>query len=222
MKTRSGVLVLALALLLSGCSKFSSSDGKSTTKTTEAGEVGAGLGVEPTQPVVTRPGVTTTAAADPCTTKPRSTTVVRDNRLKMVLNVSGVCFKHADDIALSLVVTNTSSAPIHYDPNQVTMFTIKAPTGEQKRRWEDTNCVPPTGGGHEPALTIAPGQSVTFSDTYPAPKSVSDRESCRRLQTGGYDVQAELLVCDESYVDGYCDISKDTQFRADPVNITLS
>jgi hypothetical protein len=219
---RSGALLLAVAFLLTGCGKFSSSDGKSATNTTEPGEVGAGLGVPTTQPVVTRPAPTTTAAVDPCKTKPRSTTAVRDNRIKMVLSVTGVCFKHADDFGLSLVITNTSSAPIHYDPNQITVFTIKAPQGEQKRRWEDDDCDPPSSGGHEPALTLAPGASVTLSTTYPAPGNATDRESCRRLETGGYDVQAEFLVCDESYVDGYCDISKDTQYRADPVNITLT
>lgn len=224
------VIALALALLLSACGKFSSSDSdrSASSGTTEPGEVGAGLGVASTQPLVTRAGAVTTAApsapaaTDPCKTKPSSTTVTRDSRLKMVLNVSGVCFKRADNIGLSLVVTNTSSQTINYDANQRNFFTIRAPQGEQKRRWEDDDCVPPTGDGQKRALTLAPGATVKFETLYPAPQSVANRESCRRLETGDYDVHATFLVCDESFQDGYCDIAKDTQYRADPVNITLA
>lgn len=147
---------------------------------------------------------------------------MRDNRLKMTLSVTGVCFKHSDDFTMSLVVTNTSSTPIHYDANQTNFFTVRAPAGEQKRRWEDDDCVPSTGNGQKTALTLAPGASATFTAVYPADKSVGKRESCRRLETGGYDVHATFLVCDESYEDGYCDIAKDTQYKADPVNITLT
>ncbi|MDP1794466.1 MAG: hypothetical protein Q8K63_10055 [Acidimicrobiales bacterium] len=219
---RRGVLVTAFVLVLAtsgACGKFSSSDSANdSTDTTEAGEVGAGLGVPSTQPLVTRPGAVTTAApvaADPCKTKPSSSTATRDNRLKLVLNVSGVCFKQADNIGLSLVVTNITSSVVHYDPNQLTIFTIKAPQGEQKRRWEDDDCAGRTAE-RKRALDLAPGASVTLSTTYPM------TESCRRLETGSYDVQAVFLVCDDGYDSGYCDTAKDTQYTAQPVNITLS
>ena len=217
---RLGVLITALVLVVSGaCGKFSSSDSASdSTDTTQADEIGAGLDVAPTQPVVTRPGAVTTApvaAADPCKTMPSSSTVTHDNRIKLVLSVSGVCFKHSDNIALRLVVTNTSGSVIHYDPNQITVFTIKAPQGEQKRRWEDDDCATHTAD-IKGARDIAPGASVTLTTTYPT------GEACRRLETGAYEVQATFLVCDESYDSGYCDTAKDTQYRADPVTITLS
>lgn len=219
---RSGVLVVALALVLAGCGKFSSSDSKSSTSTTAAGEIGGGLGIDTTQPAVTQAGpAPTAAAADPCTTKPRSSAVVRDDRLKLALNVSGVCFKHSDDFTVSLVVTNTSSEVVHYDPNQRTVFTIKAPAGEQKRRWEDSQCQTRTAD-IKPARDLAPGASVTLTATYPAAKDLSNRETCRRLETGDYEVQATFLVCDASYQDGYCETAKDTQVQADPVTITLA
>ncbi len=229
---RLGVLVIALALVSAGCGKFGSSDSKSASSsdTTAAGEVGAGLGVDTTRPYVTRPGVTTqpgapqsrtTAPVDECKTKPTSSTAAYDNRIKMVLSVSRVCAAHADDIGLSLVVTNTSSEVIHYDTNQLTIFTIKAPIGEQKRRWEDDDCKTGTAEKRR-AADLAPGASITLGTTYPAPKDVATRETCRRLETGGYDVQALFLVCDASYQDGYCDIAEDTQYKANPVNITLT
>jgi hypothetical protein len=214
---RVGVIGLACLLALSGACGGGSSD-----EQPEPGGVGAGLQARTTLTGVTQPSATTrvTAAADPCATKPTSTSVVRDNRLKMVLSVSGVCFDSAADIGLSLVVTNTSSSVIHYDPNQLTVFAIRAPRGEQKRRWEDDDCATRTAEKKR-ALDLAPGASVTLATTYPAPANVADRDSCRRLETGDYEVQATLLVCDESYEDGYCDTAKDTQYQADPLTITL-
>lgn len=120
-------------------------------------------------------------------------------------------------------VTNISSAAFHYDKNQAQFFSLLAyPTGSGRLRWEDTSCQPPSRDRNAPAGTLAPGDSLNFSTLYPAPKSVAEREKCRRLQPGGYQAKAVFLVCDgDAYTDGYCDISKDTQFQAHPVLMTV-
>lgn len=221
---RTGALITACAFVLSGACGFSSSS-DSSTATTEPGEIGAGLNAPTTGAPVTQAPATTAAqapaAADPCKTRPTSSTVTRDDRIKLTLSVSRVCASKGDDIGLSLVVTNTSSSVIHYDPNQLTVFVIRAPQGEQRRRWEDDDCATRTSEIKR-AQDIAPGASITLNNTYPAPASVGSRESCRRLEGGDYEVHATILVCDESYQDGYCDTAKDTQYTATPVRITVS
>jgi hypothetical protein len=206
------------------CGRFSSGKSSPTTLLGDGTGVGAGL----TTPTTTPPPVTTAKPAATTTPAPKcpysdpNSEIVYGNRIKLDLTLSPLCPKHADDIALTLKVTNVSSAVVHYDKNQSQFFSLLAyPQGSGRIRWEDTNCQPATGSGTTPAGDLAPGASLTFNGLYPAPKSVGDREKCRRLEAGGYSGNAVFLVCDDSYTDGYCDISKDTQYKAQPVLIDV-
>ena len=215
-------LVFALVALTAGCGRFSS--GKSSP-TTLLGE-GEGVGAEIVELSTTVP---TTTSIPPATTSPRFVCPYKDptsvieygGRLRLSLTVSALCPKHAEDIALTLKVTNISSTAIHYDKNQAQFFSLLAyPPGTGRSRWEDTDCQPPSRDRNAPAATLNAGDSVTFSTTYPAPASVATREKCRRLQNGDYDANALFLVCDSAaYTDGYCDITQDTQYKAEPVRI---
>jgi hypothetical protein len=217
-------LFCAAALLASGaCGRFGSN--KAATPTTLLGDgVGSGLTVPTTAapaPATTAKPATTAAPAPKCPYTDPTSEIAYANRLKLTLTVSTLCPKHADDIGFTLKVTNVSSEVVHYDKNQAQFFSLLAyPQGTGRRRWEDTNCQPPSRDRNAPAANLAPGASVTFDTLYPAPKSVSDREKCRRLEAGGYQAHAVFLVCDAAaYTDGYCDISKDTQYTAEPVTI---
>jgi hypothetical protein len=203
------------------CGKFSS--GKAAP-TTLLGGVGAQLTVPPTAPAPT-----TTAKPAPTTVPPPkcpytdpSSEIVYGNRIKLDLTVSILCPKHSDDIGFTMKVTNVSTQVVHYDKNQSQFFSLLAyPQGTGRIRWEDTNCQPATGNGTTPAGDLAPGATLMFTGLYPGPKSEADREKCRRLEAGGYSANALFLVCDSSYNDGYCDITKDTQFTAQPVRIDV-
>jgi hypothetical protein len=218
-------LLCAAALVTSGaCGRFGSS--KASAPTTLLGDgVGSGLTVPTTTaapPTTAGKPAATSSPAPKCQYTDPNSEIVYANRLKLALAVSTLCPKHADDIGFTLTVTNVSSEVVHYDKNQAQFFSLLAyPQGSGRLRWEDTNCQPPARDRNAPAANLNPGQSVTFSTLYPAPKSVSDREKCRRLEAGGYAANAVFLVCDNSYTDGYCDISKDTQFTAEHVLIDV-
>ncbi len=215
-------LAVALALLLGACGRFSSSDSTDTSATTAPGEIGAGLTVPAAPTTVAGTKATTTLAKAKCPNTDPTSEIRYDRGIAIELTVSTLCPAHASDIGFTMKVTNTSSEGVHYDVNQAQFFTIRAPRGEQKRRWEDTDCARPTGDRNKPAATLAPGATITITGMYPAPPSVTNREACRRLETGNYDAGGVFLVCDDAaYTDGYCDIAKDTQFFAQPVRITL-
>ena len=220
-----GLICVGALVLTGACGKFGS--GKASPTTLLGG--GSGVGADLTTP--------TTAAPPPTTAKPAVTSppapkcpysdptseIVYGNSVKLTLTVSTLCPKHIDDIAFNLKVTNVSNEVVHYDKNQAQFFSLLAyPTGSGRIRWEDTNCQPPPRDRTAPAGNLSPGQTITFDGLYPAAKSVGDREKCRRLEAGGYSANALFLVCDaDSYTDGYCDISKDAQYTAQPVLINV-
>jgi nitrite reductase/ring-hydroxylating ferredoxin subunit len=219
-------LLLALVVLTAGCGRFGSA--KKSSSTTLLGDgVGSGLSVPTTAttaaPVTTAAGKTKATVAACPHTDPTSE-IEYGGRLRLSLTLSVLCPQHADDIAFTLKVTNISSAPVHYDKNQAQFFSLLAyPSGSGRIRWEDTNCQPPSRDRNAPAATLNPGESITINTLYPAPKAVADREKCRRLQAGDYDANGLFLACDgEAYTDGYCDISKDTQYKAQPIRITVA
>ena len=180
-------LIVALALVFGGCGRFSSSSSSESSGTTVPGEIGVGLTV-PTSPTTSSPArAATTQPASRCAHSDPTSEIRYDRGLTIELTVTPLCPAHADDIRLTMKVTNTSGSAIRYDVNQTQFFTIKAPRGEQKRRWEDTDCNKPTGGGDKPAATLAAGASVTIAGTYPAAAGVANREMCRRLELGAYD-----------------------------------
>lgn len=217
-------VVFALPVTLGACG--GGGDKKSTATTLlGGGDVGSDLAV-PTTPAPTVAPVTTaapvTASGPACPRTSGSSEIVFESGLKLALSVSKTCPKVGEDITLTLNVTNGSNAVVHYDPNQAQMFTIKAPPGEQRPRWEDDDCNPPTGDRNKPAVSINAGQTTTFKTTFPGPAGAATREKCRKLVAGSYDAMALLLVCEgAAYVDGYCDLSKDAQYNAEPVRLTL-
>jgi hypothetical protein len=223
-------LLCALALVMTGaCGRFGSSNKSSSSSDTTLLGDGEGVGAGLTTPSTTAPTTTakpgpTTPAAPKCPYSDPTSEIVYGNRIKLTLTVSILCPKHADDIALTLKVTNVSSAVVHYDKNQQQFFSLLAyPTGTGRLRWEDTNCPVPNGNGTTPAGNLNAGEAITFSGLYPSLKSYSgDREKCRRLEPGGYSAKAVFLVCDgDAYTDGYCELSKDTQFQAEPVLLNV-
>lgn len=222
---RCRVLVCAAALvaLTAACG----GGGGSSSPTTLLGEggVGAGLTTPDSEPVATTeaPPVATTEAAAKCPHTDPVSEIEYGGRLRLRLTVSALCPSRAADIALTLKVTNISNQAITYDRNQAQFFSLLAhPAGSGRIRWEDTNCEPPSRDRNATAGTLAAGASLTFNGLYPAPTSVGDREKCRRLEPGGYAAHAVFLVCEgDAYVDGYCDISKDTQFKAHPVLVEV-
>ncbi|MEY2425250.1 MAG: hypothetical protein QOI61_822 [Actinomycetota bacterium] len=217
-------LLVALALATSACGLFGSNKPTPTTLLGEGDGVGAGLTTPTTAAAaVTTAKPTVTAAGFVCPHKDPTSEIEYGGRVRIALTVSKLCPSRAEDITLSMKVTNISGAAFHYDKNQAQFFSMLAyPSGSGRLRWEDTSCQPPSRDRNAPAGTINPGESVNFSTLYPAPKSVADREKCRRLQSGGYQAKAVFLVCDgDAYTDGYCDISKDTQFQAEPVLMTV-
>jgi hypothetical protein len=218
-------LLLVLAVVTAGCGRFGSNKTTATTLLGEGEGVGAGLTTPTTRtpPVTTAPGKTTATVAA-CPHKDPTSEIEYGGRLRLTLTLSTLCPAHADDIGFTLKLTNISSSPIHYDKNQAQFFSLLAyPSGSGRIRWEDTNCQPPARDRNAPAATLNAGESTTITSLYPAAKSVADREKCRRLQAGDYDANALFLVCDDAaYTDGYCDISKDTQYKAQPVRITVT
>jgi hypothetical protein len=189
---------------------------------------GDGVGANLTAPTTgsispTGAPANTTAAPNPCPYSDPVSEIEYGGRLRLTLTVSALCPRFAEDITLTLKVTNISQATVNYDKNQAQFFSFFAyPKGSGRRRWEDTNCQPPSRDRNAPAATLNPGQAVTFSTLYPAPKSVANRETCRRLEIGGYEANAVFLACEgDAYVDGYCDIYKDTQYKAQPVRIDV-
>ncbi|HVT78589.1 MAG TPA: hypothetical protein VHD87_16235 [Acidimicrobiales bacterium] len=225
MKRILGLLCVAALVLTGACGKFSTKKASTTTLLGDGTGVGSGLTVPTTAVPVTagRSATTAAPAAPKCPYTDPTSEIVYSNRIKLTFTVSTLCPKHADDIAFNLKVTNVSSTVVHYDKNQSQFFSLLAyPQGSGRIRWEDTNCQPNTGNGQTPAGDLAPGQTLSFDGTYPAAKSVGDRERCRRLEDGGYSANAVFLVCDDdAYTDGYCDISKDNQFKAEPVLINV-
>jgi hypothetical protein len=226
LKSRGVILCVIAGVLLSGCGKFSSSNG-SATPTTAPGEIGAGLTVSTTA----GPAATTTTAraasgsapgAAACPHSQSSSDITYANAVRVQLHVAALCPAHADDIALTMTVTNTSSALIHYDPNQEVIFSITAPRGQNKPRWQDNYCATPAADTHKPALNLAAGQSVTFTSLYPGPTATANRETCRKLEIGDYEANALFLVCGQtSYQDGYCSTSEDTQYAAQAIPLTV-
>lgn len=215
-------------MLLTACGKFSSSGDGASATTTEPGEIGGSLRVPATAPPVTtttvaaRPAASaTTTKASGCPTKTPSSEIAYHD-LKIVMNTSATCAAHKDDLTFTMTITNLSTGPLHYDANQLLRFTVLAPLGEQKHRWEDDDCVTPPKDRTRPALTLSPGDSISFSSLYPGPSDFTNREACRKLDGGTYEVHGVFLVCEASYQDGYCNISKDTQYQGDPIPITLS
>ncbi|MEY2470309.1 MAG: hypothetical protein QOF21_3007 [Actinomycetota bacterium] len=187
------------------------------------GEIGAGLTV-PTQRTVPTTSVATKATSRPACPNTDPTSEVRydDWSVTITLTVSKLCPVHADDISFTMKVTNKSAAVLHYDANQTQFFTIKAPRGENKHRWTDTDCNKPIGGGDKPAANLAAGATISFSGVYPGPPGKALRDECRQLERGAYDAGGVFLLCEgEAYTDGYCDTSKDVQLFAQPVRITL-
>jgi hypothetical protein len=139
-----------------------------------------------------------------------------------VLTSSKLCPQHADDVELTMTVTNISGASVHYDQNQVQFFSINPPRGEGRGRWEDDDCANLPADRQKPAATLNAGQSLTLKALYPGNKDVTTREKCRKLEVGEYEVNALVLVCEgDSYVDGYCNFEKDVQYKAAPVRITV-
>lgn len=220
------LLCTAVALVASGCGSFGSTasdKGGTTTLLGEGDEIGSGFTT-----AATAPRTTTTTTAPPTTEPPcpytdRVSEIEYDGRLRLTLTISHLCPNKVDDIGLSLRVTNLSDDPIHYDKNQAHLFSLLPhPPGSGRIRWEDTNCQPPSGARNEPAGVFPAGATLTFNGLYPAPESVGDREKCRRLEVGSYTANAVFLVCEgAAYTDGYCDISKDTQYKATPVLIDV-
>jgi hypothetical protein len=224
LKTRRLLYLGAAALMVtSACGVFGSNKPTPTTLLGEGDGVGAGLTTPTTATSPTGSPSATTAAVDPCPYKDPVSEIEYGGRLRLTLTVSALCPRFAEDITLTLKVTNLSQEPINYDKNQAQFFSFLAyPKGSGRRRWEDTNCQPASRDRNAPAATLAAGQSLTFSTLYPAPKSVANRETCRRLEVGGYEANAVFLACEgEAFVDGYCDIYKDTQYKAQPVRIDV-
>jgi hypothetical protein len=218
------VISAGLALVAAACGGGGGGDKSSGTTLLGGDEIGSNLSTPTTAaPVTTTAAPATTAPVAKCPYTDPVSEIEYGGRLRLTLTVSVLCPRKPDDIAFTLKVTNTSSEAIHYDKNQGLMFSLLAhPTGAGRSRWEDTHCEPPPRDRNEPAGTLAAGQSLTFNTLYPAPKSVSDREKCRRLEPGGYAANAVFLVCDgDAYIDGYCDLSKDTQYKAHPVLIDV-
>ncbi len=217
---------MAALLALSSCGFFGSDESTPTTLLGEGDAVGAALTVPTTAAVATTAATAATATtAVPCPNKDRISEIEYGGRVRIALTVVGsLCPPKAADISMSMKVTNISATPFHYDKNQAQFFSLLPyPTGSGRVRWEDIHCQPPSRDRNAPAGTLNAGESVSFSTLYPAPKSVSSRETCRRLQPGDYEANGLFLVCDPpAYTDGYCDISKDTQFKAHPVRITVA
>ncbi len=224
---RLGPILLCALFLLTACGKFSSKDASDATTIPE---IGGGLNV-PTSPThaptttstttkAKAPGATT--ADDLCPTKAPSSEITYENRVKIAMKTSRTCAAHKDDITFTMTVTNVSKDAVHYDANQLLRFTVRAPASEQKHRWEDDDCVTAPSDRNKKALTLNAGEGASFTSVYPGPVDFAQRETCRKLDTGLYEVHGVFLVCDESYQDGYCDITKDTQYQGDPIRITLS
>ncbi len=219
-------LLVALALATSACGGGS---GK-PTPTTLLGEGGVGADLltttAPPAPTTTAASASAPAATAPsfkCPHKDATSEIEYDGRVRIALTVSKLCPKRAEDITLSMKVTNISASAFHYDRNQAQFFSMLAhPAGSGRLRWTDTDCVPPSRDRNETAGTLGAGESLSFSSLYPAPTSVADREKCRRLQPGGYQAKALFLLCDgAAFSDGYCDLSKATQLEAHPVLMTV-
>ena len=220
----SRIAALVALALFGACGHFGSSGSAKTTDTTTPGEIGAGLSLHttPTNAPTTTAKGRTVPSDSPCGPTHRGSEIAYGEGIKLAFTVSTICPVHADDITFSLTVTNTSSSVVHYDSSQFRYFTLKAPRGEQRRRWEDTDCHTPPRSEPKPASSLAPGQSLTITGIYPAPASESSRESCRRLEVGAYDAQGEFDVCGAAaYTDGYCDTAKDTQYFAEPIRVTV-
>lgn len=221
---RTLVVLSAVVLALGGACGGGKGKSSPTTLLGDGDEIGADLTTPPTaaRATTTVPPATTSPASRCPYTDPVSE-IEYGGRLRLTLSVSALCPTRAADITLTLKVTNISKDAIHYDKNQGQFFSFLAyPTGSGRGRWEDTNCSPPPRNRQSPAGTLSAGDAITFSTLYPAPKSVADREKCRNLEVGSYAANAVILVCDgDAYADGYCDLSRDTQFKAEPVPIDV-
>ena len=218
------VVLSATVLALSGACGGGKGKSSSTTLLGEGSGVGAQLTTPTTAaPVTTAKPVATTASASRCPYTDPVSEIEYGGRVRLTLTVSVLCPTRASDIALTLKVTNISKDAFHYDKNQAQFFSLLAhPTGSGRIRWEDTNCNPAPRDRSAPAGTLNAGEAVTFNALYPAPKTTADREKCRRLEVGAYAANAVFLLCDgAAYTDGYCDLSKDTQLKAEPVLIDV-
>ncbi|MEY2397521.1 MAG: hypothetical protein QOJ00_695 [Actinomycetota bacterium] len=214
-------------MVTTACGRFSSKHANSPTS--EPGEIGGGF-VQLSNPTTTvaatttkpttRSAPTTATETSGCDTR-NANSLFNDGRLKIAMTTSSTCPAHRDDITFTMAVTNVSSTAVHYDANQLLRFSVRAPAGQSRRRWEDDDCATPPADRTKPALDLQPGQSVSFASLYPGPKDFANREACRTLEVGAYEVRGVFLVCDASYQDGYCNISQDTQVEAAPIPITL-
>ena len=219
-----GLLCVTALVFTGACCHFGSSKSSPTTLLGDGEQIGGGLTTSATAaPTTTTAAKVTTTAPPKCMYSDPTSEIVYGNRIKMNLTTTPLCPQHATDITFKLVVTNVSNAVVHYDRNQNQFFSLLAyPQGSGRIRWEDANCQPRVSDGTTTAGNLGPGASITFDGLYPGLKSAPDREKCRRLEAGGYSANAVFLTCDgAAYTDGYCDISKDTQFQAAPILLNV-
>ncbi|HVE94098.1 MAG TPA: hypothetical protein VNB24_04195 [Acidimicrobiales bacterium] len=219
----------ALALSTSACGVLKSPDSKSDGP--RGGAIGDEFTEEPTSaPTTAKPTTTvrrpaTRATTDPDACRPGDNTseVRYDPGLVLELKVSTTCAVKATNITFNLKITNTSPREIRWDPNQIEYFSIKPPRGENKPSWRDRDCTPLPTDRRQLAKTMTPGQTIEFTNKYPGPDSVADREKCRKLESGAYDAHAVFVLCEgPAFNDGYCEASKADQLFAQPIRINFA
>jgi hypothetical protein len=217
---RLGVLAVALAVLISGCGRFSSGDGATPRVDREVGD-DRGVAAVEKQRVANTP----TTVIEWIEGKLPANTSVRDIhgfRMYLSFGEPARSYTLGETVRLILGVENRTGVEQPYDTNAREQFKLVDANGNTV--WTDVDCrsrdleTNVTG-----VVTLEPRETVSYSDFYPARETPTLNKGNRCRVEGEFDVIGMFPWCAPgSMQNGTCWPDRVTYLESAPLRLTIT